>query len=61
MTEHPSKAFVDVLGRPLRPVLNPGDTLTVKGAQFLLGESIAMRQVIRRPGLRTEPHQLDIA
>ena len=32
-------ALVDVLGRPLRLVLTPGNTSDVKGADLLIGEN----------------------
>ncbi|MFZ1744143.1 MAG: transposase [Pontixanthobacter sp.] len=35
-------AHVDVLGRPLRLVLTPGNTSDVKGADLLIGENIGM-------------------
>lgn len=38
--------LVDILGRPLRFVLTPGNTSDVKGAHLLIGETIGMKRVI---------------
>jgi len=43
-------ALVDVLGRPLRLVLTPGNTSDVKGADLLIGETIGMKRVIADRG-----------
>jgi transposase len=43
-------ALVDVLGRPLRLVLTPGNTSDVKGADLLIGETIGMKRVIAGRG-----------
>jgi len=43
-------ALVDVLGRPLRLVLTPGNTADVKGADLLIGETIGMKRVIADRG-----------
>ncbi|HAF43349.1 MAG TPA: IS5 family transposase [Sphingobium sp.] len=43
-------ALVDVLGRPLRLVLTPGNTSDVKGADMLIGETIGMKRVIADRG-----------
>ncbi|GGA50032.1 hypothetical protein GCM10011499_19940 [Pelagibacterium lentulum] len=38
-------ALVDVLGRPLRLILTPGNASDVKGADLLIGETIGMKRV----------------
>ena len=43
-------ALIDVLGRPLRLVLTPGNTSDVKGADLLIGETIGMKRVIADRG-----------
>lgn len=43
-------ALVDVLGRPLRLVLTPGNTPDVKGADMLIGETTGMKRVIADRG-----------
>ncbi len=43
-------ALVDVLGRPLRLVLTPGNTSDVKGADLLIGETVGMKRVIAERG-----------
>lgn len=43
-------ALVDVLGRPLRLVLTPGNTSDVKGANLLIGETVGMKRVIADRG-----------
>ena len=43
-------ALVDVLGRPLRLVLTPGNTSDVKGADLLIGETVGMKRVIADRG-----------
>jgi len=43
-------ALVDVLGRPLRLVLTPGNTSDMKGADLLIGETIGMKRVIADRG-----------
>jgi transposase len=43
-------ALVDVLGRPLRLVLTPGNTSHVKGADLLIGETVGMKRVIADRG-----------
>jgi len=43
-------ALVDVLGRPLRLILTPGNTSDVKGADLLIGETIDMKRVIADRG-----------
>lgn len=40
------QALVDVLGRPLRLVLTPGNTSDVKGADLLIAEPIGLKRVI---------------
>lgn len=42
--------LVDVLGRPLRLVLTPGNTSDVKGADLLIGETVGMKRVIADRG-----------
>lgn len=42
--------LVDILGRPLRFVLTPGNTSDVKGADLLIGETIGMKRVIADRG-----------
>ena len=42
--------LVDVLGRPLRLVLTPGNTSAVKGADLLVGETAGMKWVIADRG-----------
>jgi transposase len=43
-------ALVDVLGRPLRLILTPGNTSDVKGADQLIGESARMKRLIADKG-----------
>lgn len=43
-------ALFDALGRPLRPVLRPGNTADVKGADLLISEPIGMKRVIADRG-----------
>jgi transposase len=43
-------ALVDVLGRPLRLVLTPGNTSDMKGADLLIGETVGMKRVIADRG-----------
>lgn len=43
-------ALVDVLGRPLRFILTPGNTSDVKGADLLITETIGMKPVIADRG-----------
>lgn len=43
-------ALVDVLGRPLRLILTPGNTSDVKGADLLIAETIGMKRVIADRG-----------
>lgn len=43
-------ALVDVLGRPLRLVLTPGNTSDVKGADLLIGETTGMKRMIADRG-----------
>lgn len=43
-------ALVDVLGRPLRLVLTPGNTSDVKGADLLIAETICMKRMIADRG-----------
>ena len=42
--------LVDVLGRPLRLVLTPGNTSDVKGADLLIGETVGKKRVIADRG-----------
>ena len=44
------RALVDVLGRPLRLVLTPGNTSDVKGADLLINETVGMKRVIADRG-----------
>ncbi len=39
-------APVDLLGRPLRLVLTPGNTSEIKGADLLVGETTGMKRLI---------------
>ncbi|PTQ07299.1 hypothetical protein CLG96_17215 [Sphingomonas oleivorans] len=43
-------ALVDVLGRPLRLVLTPGNTSDVKGADLLIGDAAGMKRLIADRG-----------
>jgi transposase len=43
-------ALVDLLGRPLRIVLTPGNTSDIKGADLLVGEIAGMKRLIADRG-----------
>ena len=43
-------ALVDLLGRPFRLVLTPGNTLDIKGADLLVGETAGMQRLIADRG-----------
>ena len=43
-------ALVDVLGRPLRLALTPGNTSDIKGADLLVGATAGMKRVIADRG-----------
>ena len=43
-------ALVDLLGRPLRLVLTPGNTSDIKGADLLVGETAGMKRLIADRG-----------
>lgn len=43
-------ALVDVLGRPLRLALTPGNTSNIKGADLLVGETAGMKRLIADRG-----------
>jgi transposase len=43
-------ALVDVLGRPLRLVLTPGNTSDIKGADLLVGATAGMKRLIADRG-----------
>lgn len=43
-------ALVDLLGRPLRLVLTPGNTSDIKGADLLLGDTAGMKRLIADRG-----------
>ena len=43
-------ALVDVLGRPLRLALTPGNTSDIKGADLLIGEAVGMKRLIADRG-----------
>ena len=43
-------ALVDVLGRPLRLILTPGNTSDIKGADQLVGDTARMKRLIADKG-----------
>jgi transposase len=43
-------ALVDLLGRPLRLVLTPGNTSDIKSADLLIGETVGMKRLIADRG-----------
>jgi transposase len=43
-------ALVDVLGRPLRLALTPGNTSDIKGADLLIGQAAGMKRLIADRG-----------
>lgn len=43
-------ALVDLLGRPLRLVLTPGNTSDISGADLLVGDTVGMKRVIADRG-----------
>ena len=53
------RLLVDVLGRPLRLVLTPGDTSHLQGANLLIGETIGIKRGTPDRGL--DPNRIRAA